>query len=142
MLLDTIPVGEELSEVVTIMPEYIIDVIEGRMHTLHAFGKHAKPPCRGSLPLCFAPGGRPQLVTHVNELNRDDLPKPTDDIEQIKSDLKQWGYAMVKDALSNEQTNILRKAVQEQAAGERIAQVAHMDSAHKAAGDEPNQRVW
>jgi hypothetical protein len=124
------------------MPEYIIDVIEGRMHAVHAFGKHAKPPCRGRFPLCFAPGGRPKLVTSVDELDQEALPKPTDDIEQVKNDLTQWGYALVKNALSQEQSNILRKAVEEQAAGERIAEVAHIDGAHKEANDEPNQRVW
>lgn len=124
------------------MPEYILDVIEGRMHAVHAFGKRAKPPCRGSFPMCFAPGGRPQAAVNADKLYPQDLPKPTEDIEQIKRDLQKWGYAMVKNALSADQVEILKAAVEEQAAGERLAGVAHMDGAHVHADDQPNQRVW
>lgn len=141
-LLDRAPDGVKPDVSVTIMPDYILDVIEGRMHAVHAFGKRAQPPCRGKLPMCFAPGGRPDPVVDAEELDRQDLPKPTENIEQIKSDLKRWGYAMVKDALSPEQAAILRKAVEEQAAGERVAGVAHMDGVHAKTGDQPNQRVW
>ncbi|KAI9163199.1 Dioxygenase af480 [Paramyrothecium foliicola] len=141
-VLDTAPNGLTPGVVVTIMPEYILDVIEGRMHAVHAFGKRAQPPCRGGFPMCFAPGGRPGPVVNAEELDRKALPKPTEDVEQIKYDLRKWGYAMVKDALSLEQVEILRTAVEEQAAGERIAGVAHMDGAHVQAGDQPNQRVW
>ncbi|KAL0930184.1 phytanoyl-dioxygenase family protein [Colletotrichum truncatum] len=141
-LLNTLPDGLHPSVVVTIMPEHVLDVIEGRMHAVHAFGKRAKPPCRGSFPLCFAPGGRPRLISSADELDSKALPKPTEDIEQVKRDLMNWGYAMVKNALSPEQAMILKTAVEEQAAGERIAGVAHMDGAHVQADDQPNQRVW
>lgn len=141
-LLDTIPDDLHLSVIVTIMPEHVLDVIEGRIHAVHAFGKRAKPPCRGSFPLCFAPGGRPRLISTGDRLNPEALPKPTEDIEQVKRDLQSWGYAMVKNALSREQTMILKTAVEEQAAGERVAQVAHMDRAHVQGDDQPNQRVW
>ncbi|OLN86942.1 hypothetical protein CCHL11_04541 [Colletotrichum chlorophyti] len=143
-LLDAAPDGVKPSTVVTIMPEYILDVIEGRMHAVHAFGKRAKPPCRGAFPLCFAPSGRPGPVVTADELRMagEDLPKPTEDIEQIKRDLQKWGYAMVQNALSPEQVKILKTAVEEQAAGERVAGVAHMDGTHVQAGDQPNQRVW
>lgn len=141
-LLDCAPDGVRPDVSVTIMPEYILDVIEGRMHAVHAFGKRAQPPCRGSLPMCFAPGGRPDPVVNAEKFDHQDLPKPTEDTEQIKSDLKKWGYAMVKDALSPKQAEILRTAVEEQAAGERVAGVAHMDGVHAKTGDQPNQRVW
>ncbi|KAK1639174.1 hypothetical protein BDP81DRAFT_392527 [Colletotrichum phormii] len=141
-LLDIIPDDVQPGVTVTIMPEYILDVIEGRMHAVHAFGKRAKPPCRGSFPMCFAPGGRPQPVLNADELDSQDLPKPTENVEQIRHDLQKWGYAMVKNALSAEQVGILRTAVEEQAAGERLAGVAHMDGAHVQADDQPNQRVW
>lgn len=141
-LLDSAPDGVEPGVVANIMPEYILDVVEGRMHAQHAFGKRAKPACQGAFASCFAPGGRPGPVKSADELDREDLPKPTEDIEQIKSDLRKWGYAFVKDALSPEQVRILKNAVEEQAAGERAAGVAHMDGAHVKDGDEPNQRVW
>lgn len=141
-LLDNIPDDVQPGVTVNIMPEYILDVIEGRMHAIHAFGKRAKPPCRGSFPMCFAPGGRPQATVNADKLYPQDLPKPTEDVEQIKRDLQKWGYAMVKNALSADQVEILKAAVEEQAAGERLAGVAHMDGAHVHADDQPNQRVW
>lgn len=131
---------------VTIMPDTVLDVIEGRLHAVHAFGKRARPPCRGRLPMCFAPGGRPRpCAAGADELGHglpDVLPRPTEDVEQIKRDLERWGYAMVANALSREQAGILRTAVEEQAAGERVAGVAHMDGVHAKSGDQPNQRVW
>ncbi|POS75828.1 phytanoyl-CoA dioxygenase, partial [Diaporthe helianthi] len=138
-VLDSAPDGEEPGVTANIMPEHVLDVIEGRMHAQHAFGKRAKPPCQGFFPSCFAPGGRPGLVTDADQLGHEGLPEPTENLAQIKCDLRDWGYAFVKNALSPDQVRILRTAVEEQAAGERAAGVAHMDSAHS---DQPNQRVW
>lgn len=47
-------------------------------------------------------------------------------------------YSLVENALSREQVRILKKAVQEQAAGERKAGVATFDGGP----DTPNQRIW
>ncbi|RYO81437.1 hypothetical protein DL766_004716 [Monosporascus sp. MC13-8B] len=141
-LLDSIPSGLQPDLVTTIMPEYILDVIEGRMHAQHAFGKRAQPPCLGAFPACFSPSGCPAPVVAVDQLDIEALPRPTEDIEQIKGDLTKWGYAICANALSLEQVRILRTAVEEQAEAERLAGVGHMDSAHKNADDQPNQRVW
>ncbi|KAF1922669.1 uncharacterized protein M421DRAFT_426685 [Didymella exigua CBS 183.55] len=141
-LLNALQDGVKPDVVVTIMPEYILNVVEGRMHAVHAFGKRAQPPCRGSFPMCFAPGGRPEAVVNAEEIDQESLPKPTEDIDQIKHDLTRWGYAMVKNTLSPTQVGILKTAVEEQAAAERLAGVAHMDRAHVQADDQPNQRVW
>ncbi|KAF7189654.1 Dioxygenase [Pseudocercospora fuligena] len=75
--------------------------------------------------------------THIKDLNRDELPKPTEDIEQVKRDIKKWGYGMLANALSPEQVSIMKKALQEQAAGERKAGVAILDGGPTR----PNQRV-
>lgn len=141
-LLDAAPDGVEPEFVANIMPEYVLDVIEGRMHAQHAFGKRAVPPCPGAFAACFSPMGRPTLVTHADELDNAKFPKPTEDIEQVKSDLQRWGYAFIANALSPEQVAILRNAIVEQATGERKAGIAHMDSSHKKVGDQPNQRIW
>lgn len=45
---------------------------------------------------------------------------------------------LVKDALSPNEVQILKKALQEQAAGERKAGVATFDGGP----DTPNQRIW
>ncbi|KAM0814311.1 putative Dioxygenase [Seiridium cardinale] len=141
-LIDSIPDGIAPTLVVEMMPEYILDVIEGRMHAMHAFTKFARQPCRGLFPLCFIPRGCPSVLPASVNIARAELPKLTDDIKQIKSDLARWGYALVRDALSLDQVAILKKAVEEQAAGERLAGVAHIDGVHVREGDHPNQRVW
>lgn len=73
-------------------------------------------------------------MTPGSELDHDSLPKPTEDPELIKRDLKKWGYAYLADAISPEQVEILKKAVLEQGAGERVNGVAHMQG--------ENQRIW
>lgn len=126
-----------------IKPEYVLDVIEGRMHAQHAFGKRARPPCPGVFASCFSPMGPSKPVLGVGDgLDISSLPKPTEDIDQIKKDIRRWGYAFVANALSPAQIDILRTAVEEQAAGELKAGIAHIDASHKHAGDQPNQRVW
>ena len=53
-----------------------------------------------------------------------DLPQPSRDIEQLRSDLLRWGYCKVANALSAEQVAIMRERVLEQAEGERLAGIA------------------
>ncbi|KAK1975217.1 phytanoyl-CoA dioxygenase [Colletotrichum cereale] len=125
---------------ITILPEYVLDAVEGRMHSQHAFGKRATPPTLGAVPACFAPAGVPGSC--AAPADPDALPRPTEDVARLKSDLAQWGYAICANALSAEQVRILRTAVEEQAEAERLVGVGHMDKAHKGEGDQPNQRVW
>lgn len=109
------------------------------MHSQHAFGKRATPPTLGAIPSCFAPAGVPAPCTAADpEL----LPKPTEDVAQLKRDLTKWGYAICSNAMSAAQVQIMRTAVEEQAEAERLVGVGHLDAAHKTAGDQPNQRIW
>ncbi|KAK2051140.1 phytanoyl-CoA dioxygenase [Colletotrichum caudatum] len=137
VLSSTVPSGAHRS--ITILPEYILDAIDGRMHSQHAFGKRATPPTLGAIPACFAPGGVPAPCAAVDP---GALPKPTEDVAQLKRDLTKWGYAICGNALSAEQVQVIRTAVEEQAEAERLVGVGHLDTAHKSAGDQPNQRVW
>lgn len=66
------------------------------------------------------------------------LPKPTEDLDQVRQDIREFGYGLVKNALSPEEVAILKKAVQQQAAGEKKAGVATMDGGPNG----PNQRIW
>lgn len=66
------------------------------------------------------------------------LPKPTEDIEQVKQDIKEFGYGLIKNALTPEQVAIMKKAVQEQAAGENAAGIGQADGGPNG----PNQRIW
>ncbi|KAH9431591.1 hypothetical protein MCOR02_008881 [Pyricularia oryzae] len=126
---------------ITILPEYVLDAIEGRMHAQHAFGKRARPPTLGAVPACFSPGGVPGFCAGVAASDAP-LPRPTEDVAQLKRDLTRWGYAVCANALSARQVQILRAAVEEQAEAEKLVGVGHLDSAHKREGDQPNQRVW
>ena len=53
-----------------------------------------------------------------------DLPQPSRDIDQLRSDLLRWGYCKVANALSADQVAIMRERVLEQAEGERLAGIA------------------
>lgn len=55
-----------------------------------------------------------------------DLPRPTRDIDQIRRDLHEWGYGLIEDGMSEGQCTFMRRRLEEQAEGERIAGIAHM----------------
>ena len=55
-----------------------------------------------------------------------DLPKPTKDINQIREDFLEWGFALIEDAMSEEQTNRFLKRLLEQAEGEKLAKVENI----------------
>jgi ectoine hydroxylase-related dioxygenase (phytanoyl-CoA dioxygenase family) len=52
------------------------------------------------------------------------LPSPTKDINQLRSDLVEWGYCIVEDAIAPDQVEAIRTRVLEQAEGERRARIA------------------
>lgn len=64
------------------------------------------------------------------------LPQPTTDMGLAKSQLDQFGYCLLANALSRDEVAALRQRVEEQAAAERQQSVAFRD----AGG--PNQRIW
>jgi ectoine hydroxylase-related dioxygenase (phytanoyl-CoA dioxygenase family) len=53
-----------------------------------------------------------------------DLPQPTKDIEQLRSDMVKWGYCKIQDAIAAKQVQVLSDRVLEQAEGERLAGIA------------------
>ena len=53
-----------------------------------------------------------------------DLPIPTKDIERLRSDMLNWGYCKIADAVSAAQVAVIRQRVLEQAEGERLAGIA------------------
>ncbi|KZL76607.1 phytanoyl- dioxygenase family protein [Colletotrichum incanum] len=132
---------------VIIKPEYIIRFHEGtldpRMGLFMDARTYEPSTPKGNIPklIRFADllsKSPPRLLGEVKNLHGLTLPQPTEDIEQIKRDLIQFGYGLVKNALSPREVDIIKKAVLEQAAGERQAGVATFDGGP----DGPNQRVW
>lgn len=66
------------------------------------------------------------------------LPRPTRDIAQCHSDLREYGYCILLDALAPDQVERLRARLVEQADAERRLGLATMEG---GIGN-PNQRVW
>ncbi len=86
------------------------------------------PPMRGSEwgKWEFKPGAYYDTTTGEKHPYWKDkaLPKATKDIEQLRSDIVDWGYCKIEDALSREQVEAVQKRVLEQAEGERLAGIA------------------
>jgi hypothetical protein len=62
------------------------------------------------------------------------LPTPTRDLGRLRDDLWRWGFCLIRDGLSAEQTRRLRRRVAEQAEAERRLGIAHLSPAQ--------QHVW
>ena len=54
----------------------------------------------------------------------ENLPRPSKNIERLRSDFLRWGYCMVEQALTEAQVAIIHQRVIEQAEGERLAGIA------------------
>ena len=57
-----------------------------------------------------------------------DYPRPTKDIQRLRHDLFDWGFCLIEDAMTPEQTERFRVRVEEQAAGERASGTAYTSS--------------
>ncbi|KAI1269322.1 hypothetical protein F5Y18DRAFT_415095 [Xylariaceae sp. FL1019] len=128
-----------------IKPEYIAQFYEGTLEPRYGlfkdafFNVAAMPSGRIPLAMKFADLLTPQPPTppkHADQFDR--LPQPTEDIKQVKEDIKEFGYGIAKNVLTPDHVAIMKKALQEQAAGEREAGVDHLDPAPSGT----NQRVW
>ncbi|KAK8115690.1 Phytanoyl-dioxygenase [Apiospora sp. TS-2023a] len=128
-----------------IKPEYIIQFYENKLEPRYglfkdAFFNEASMPS-GKIPVAikFADLLTPHPPTPPKPASAfSRLPEPTEDVEQVKRDIEEFGYGLAKNVLSPEQVAIMRKAVVEQAAGERKAGIAQVDGGP----DGPNQRLW
>jgi len=52
------------------------------------------------------------------------LPKPTKNISECRADLSTWGYCLIEDALSASQITGMKRRLEDQAKGERLAGIA------------------
>ncbi|MCH2352286.1 MAG: phytanoyl-CoA dioxygenase family protein [Pseudomonadales bacterium] len=52
------------------------------------------------------------------------LPRPSKNIQQLRNDMLKWGYCKIENALSQQQIEVIRNRVLEQAAGEKKAGIA------------------
>ncbi|KAK8091594.1 hypothetical protein PG997_001955 [Apiospora hydei] len=138
-------VDDEPDTKVTIKPEYIIQFYEGKLEPRYglfkdAFFHEASMP-QGRIPVAikFA-----DLLTPNPQARRGPTnpacgsPRPTADLEEVKRNIREFGYGLVANALTPSQVAILRSALSQQAAGEARAGIAARDGGPHA----PNQRVW
>ena len=59
------------------------------------------------------------------------LPKPEQDIAALRKDIHQWGYCLIKDALSDRQNQVIYRRVVAQAQAEREMGIAYMSKAQQ-----------
>ncbi|MFA5939162.1 MAG: phytanoyl-CoA dioxygenase family protein [Sinimarinibacterium sp.] len=88
-------------------------------------GLHGRIAARSCVDPAHA-GGAPACAAPVARSGWDPagLPQPTTDLEQVKRDLREWGYGILKDALPPAEVRRLRERLAEQAALEIEQKVA------------------
>lgn len=94
-----------------------------------------KPPS-GSEALVYGAGKYYDTTTADKHAywREKDLPAPTKDITRLRQDFVQWGYCLIEEGVSAEQTRVLHDRVAEQAAAERALGIAYLQEAQ--------QHVW
>ncbi|KIY02185.1 uncharacterized protein Z520_02323 [Fonsecaea multimorphosa CBS 102226] len=130
---------------VKIKPRYIIAFAQGQLEPRFAlfkdgfFDKSTLP--KGDIKVAVKFGDALCPVDPVNPVSPKPgsrLPTPTEDIDQVRRDLKEFGYGLVKNALTRDQVEVLAEAVRQQGRGEMEAGVAARDGGPNT----PNQRIW
>ena len=128
---------------VKIKPLYIKRFIEGKLEPRYGlfkdgfFNPDTLPTGEIKVAVKFGDLLCPSNPTHPLSYT-EGLPVPTEDLDQVRADIKKWGYGLVKNALSPEEVHKYREALRQQAEGEVKAGVSVNDGGPKA----PNQRVW
>lgn len=128
---------------VKIKPLYIKRFIEGKLEPRYGlfkdgfFNPDTLPTGEIKVAVKFGDLLCPSNPIHPTSYT-EGLPIPTEDLDQVRADIKQWGYGLVKNALTPEEVHKYREALRQQAAGEVKAGLAAKDGGPNA----PNQRVW
>lgn len=128
---------------VKIKPLYIKRFVEGKLEPRYGlfkdgfFNPDTLPTGEIKVAVKFGDLLCPSNPTHPTSYT-EGLPVPTEDLDQVRADIKKWGYGLVKNALTHEEVHKYREALRQQAEGEMKAGVAAKDGGPKA----PNQRIW
>ncbi|KAL2433466.1 hypothetical protein ABEF95_001706 [Exophiala dermatitidis] len=127
-----------------VKPEYIRQFVEGKLEPRYGlfkdgfFDESTLPQGEIKVAVKFADFLCPNVPVHPQIPTGCKLPSPTEDLDQVMADIRQFGYGLVKNALSLEQIQTLKSAVEQQGRGEAEAGVAKKDGGPHA----PNQRIW
>lgn len=101
VLLNDLPEGAEPDVKITINPDYIIQFSEGNLDTRLGMFKdaifHEPSMPKGNIPKAvrFADlltPHPPHPLKTADSFDPDKLPKPTEDLDQVKKDIKDFGY--------------------------------------------------
>jgi len=68
----------------------------------------------------------------------ENLPEPTRDMERARRDFSEFGYCLIRDAMSHTTVAAVRRRLIEQAQGEAALGIGLFDGGP----DQPNQRLW
>ncbi|KAI1844422.1 hypothetical protein JX266_009309 [Neoarthrinium moseri] len=146
-------VDDEPDTKLNIKPEYISQFYDGKLEPRYGlfkdafFNEASMPSGRIPVAIKFADLLTPHPPVPPKTADKfDRLPQPTEDLDQVRRDVNEFGYVerkahsgqQAKNVLTAEQVAIMKKAVQEQAAGERDAGIAQVDGGPNG----PNQRLW
>lgn len=74
----------------------------------------------------------------LHRLSKEDLPKPTENLSKAHQDLKDWGYCLIKGALTPNELQKLQLRLRDQARAEAEAGIGYFDGGES----KPNQRLW
>ena len=127
-----------------IKPEYIKQFVDGKLEPRYGlfkdgfFDETTLPTGEIRVAVKFADMLCPVNPTHPQPLKCAQLPVPTEDLDQVREDMRVFGYGLVKNALKPQEVETLKEAIRQQAEGEVNAGVAARDGGPKA----PNQRIW
>jgi hypothetical protein len=133
--------GESSTTKLYIRPNTIQRFIDGLMDARYAFiwgHIFVKGTTRVAIKFVDVLTGFEAIHPKLDRAILDQLPQPTEDIAQVKRDLKKWGYGLVKNALSPDELQKLQKRLKDQAKGEAEAGVGSFDGGES----KPNQRLW
>ena len=131
--------SEPIAAKMRIRPYMIKRFIDGLMEARYAMNWGHVDATGATRPAVkFVDALGPFNQEHPPVLKNVQLPVPTEDYNQVRKDLRDFGYGFVKNAISGDQLKILQRRLKEQAEGEAIAGVGSFDGGENA----PNQRVW
>ncbi|RDW94969.1 hypothetical protein BP5796_00732 [Coleophoma crateriformis] len=134
---------EELAGKIKIRPNTIKSFVDGLMEPRFAIHwGYFMVEGKQSVGMKFIDALGPYNPSPLLFNAEDKLPQPTEDITRAKRDLEEFGYGLVKNAITPDEVKVLYARLKEQAAAEANTGVAQFDGGVPGTNSGPNQRVW
>jgi hypothetical protein len=134
---------EKIDDIVIIRPNDVRTFVDGLLEPRYAMNLgYFTVQGEKTVGIKFADALGPYNPTTIKLNPNQKFPQPTEDMDQAKKDLDDWGYALVKNAISQDEVKSLYARLKEQAVEEAEAGVAQFDGSSPGVDLGPNQRVW